>query len=161
MKSNSKNNFKILNYTFPTINSLRNQKLSNSFFTFKTFIPSNYFIKNDNKNISKLQCDSMLDCGSYCNFISNNLVQKLNLKPIKIVNKLFVKGISGTTTKINSYVKLNFQLKIFTKGKFHFIYFKEKFLITDSIPIDLLFGNCFMKNYKIHYNYNNSYLYSN
>ena len=103
----------------------------------------------------------MLDCGSFCNFISSNLVKKLNLKSQKLKNKIIIKGISGSTNSINDFVNLKFQLKILLNNKFYFIKFKENFLITNNIPIDLLFGNNFMKKYKIHYNYNKNLLYSN
>ncbi len=102
----------------------------------------------------------MLDCGSFCNFISRKLVEKLNLKPQKLLNKILVKGISGITNSINEYVNLNFQLKILINKKFHFITFNEKFLITNNIPVDLLFGNVFMNKYKLHYNYDKNLLYS-
>jgi len=69
----------------------------------------------------------MLDSGSYCNFISNNLVKKLNLKPIKITNKLLVKGIRGTTKKINSYINLIFQLKILINQNFILFILKKIF----------------------------------
>ena len=50
----------------------------------------------------------MLDCGSYCNFISTKLVNKLNLKIYNLKTTINVKGISGITTSIKKYVKLNF-----------------------------------------------------
>ena len=102
----------------------------------------------------------MLDCGSYCNFISTKLVNKLNLKIYNLKTTINVKGISGITTSIKKYVKLNFQIKLLLNNKFHFTKFNDKFLITDSIPIDLLFGNLFMTKYKIHYSYDKNYLYS-
>ena len=154
MKSKSP---KIINYSFPTFKSIVTTKLPNSFFLFKAFIPR----ENSNVKNSKLQCDAMLDCGSLCNFISPNLVKKLKLKTHKALNEIIIKGISGTTNSINEFVNLKFQLKIFLKNKFYFITFKEKFLITNNIPLDLLFGNVFMKKYKIHYNYRHNILYSN
>jgi len=102
----------------------------------------------------------MLDCGSYCNFISTNLISRLNLVPQKLNNKIYIKGISGDTDSINEFVSLNFQLKIKINNTFHLIKFKEKFLVSKHIPVDLLLGNQFMKNYKIHFSYDNHYLYS-
>jgi len=54
----------------------------------------------------------MLDCVVYCNFISTNLISRLNLVPQKLNNKIHIKGISGDTDSINEFVSLNFQLKI-------------------------------------------------
>ena len=102
----------------------------------------------------------MLDCGSYCNFISNDLVSKLNIKPKNTKTSIKIRGISGITTTIKKFISLNFQLKLLINKKFHYIDFKEKFLITNAIPTDLLFGNLFMSKYKIHYSYDNNYLYS-
>jgi len=100
----------------------------------------------------------MLDCGSYCNFISTNLISRLNLVPQKLNNKIHINGISGDTDSINEFVLLNFQLKIKINNKFHLIKFKEKFLVSKHIPVDLLLGNQFMKNYKIHFSYDNHYI---
>jgi len=102
----------------------------------------------------------MLDSGSFCNFITENLVQKLNLKIYNLKNKILVKGISGSTTKIDQYVWLKFQIKIQKNKKFYFKNYNEKFLITNCIPTDLLFGNQFMRKFKIHYNYDKNILYS-
>jgi len=102
----------------------------------------------------------MLDSGSFCNFITENLVQKLNLKIYNLKNKISVKGISGSTTKIDQYVWLKFQIKIQKNKKFYFKNYNEKFLITNCIPTDLLFGNQFMRKFKIHYNYDKNILYS-
>jgi len=43
----------------------------------------------------------MLDSGSFCNFITEKLVNKLKLNVQKIKNKILVKGISGRTTKLD------------------------------------------------------------
>ncbi len=102
----------------------------------------------------------MLDCGSYCNFISNKLVDKLNLKIQTTKTQIKIKGISGITTTLNQYVKLNFILKLLINNKFYFIKFSEKFLVTNAIPTDLLLGNLFMTKYKIHYSYEKNYLYT-
>jgi len=123
---------------------------------FKSFIPT---INKRNKNI-KLQTKSILDYGSYCNFISTNLISRLNLVTQKLKNKIYIKGINGDTDSINEFVSLNFQLKIKINNTFHLIKFKEKFLVSKNIPMDLLLGNQFMKNYKIHFSYENHYLYS-
>eukprot|EP00833_Pecoramyces_ruminatium_P006824 jgi/Orpsp1_1/1180856/evm.model.c7180000074882.1 len=102
----------------------------------------------------------MLDSGSFCNFITEKLVKKLNLKKYYLKNKILVKGITGSTTQIDQYVWLTFQLKILKNKKFYFKNYKEKFLITNNIPTDLLFGNRFMRKYNIHYDYDNNTLFS-
>ena len=102
----------------------------------------------------------MLDSGSFCNFITEKLANKLKLNIQKTKNKILVKGISGRTTKLDQFVWLNFQIKFFKNNKFYFQDFKEKFLISNCIPTDLLFGNQFIRKFKIHYNYKNNTLYS-
>ena len=156
-------NSKIINYNFPNFDVISSGKLPTSFFIFTTYFPTKSKNKNDvNKNQNnKITCESMLDCGSLCNFINNKLIKKLNVTPKPLSNKIIIKGISGATTTINQYINLKFQLKLKLNNNFHFVYFEEKFLITDNIPIELLIGNKFMQKYKIHYNYNNNYLYSN
>ena len=72
----------------------------------------------------------------------------------------FYKGISGRTTKLDQFVWLNFQIKFFKNNKFYFQDFKEKFLNSNCIPTDLLFGNQFIRKFKIHYNYKDNTLYS-
>jgi len=101
----------------------------------------------------------MLDSGSFCNFITEKLVNKLKLNVQKTKNKILVKGISGRTTKLGQFVLLNFQIKFFKNNKFYFQDFKEKFLISNCIPTDLLFGNQFIRKFKIHHNYKNNTLY--
>ncbi len=96
----------------------------------------------------------------YVILLTLNLLKKLNLIPKPLVNKVLIKGISGSTTTVDHFIKLKFQLKLKINKNFHFINFIDKFLITDNIPIDILIGNQFMKKYKIHYNYDNNYLYS-
>jgi len=102
----------------------------------------------------------MLDCGSFCNFISSNLVSKLNLKTQTLKKKVLIKGISGDIDSILKFVPLKFQHKICINNKFYLIQRKLNFLVTDNIPVDLLFGIHYMKSYKIHYNYDKNYLYS-
>ena len=69
----------------------------------------------------------MLDSGSFYNFITEKLVNKLNLNIQKTKNKILVKGISGRTTKLDQFVWLYFQIKFFKI--INFIFRKEKFLI--------------------------------
>jgi len=102
----------------------------------------------------------MLDCGSYCNFMSYDLLHKLNLNPRKIKNVITVQGISGIDSDINEFAQLKFQLKLLINNQFHFINFKEKFLLTNNIPKDLLFGNIFMNKYELHYSYTKRCMYS-
>jgi len=83
----------------------------------------------------------MLDSGSFCNFITEKFVNKLKFNVQKTKNKILVKGISGSSTKLDQFVWLNFQIKFFKNNKFYFQDFKEKFLILNSIATDLLFGN--------------------
>eukprot|EP00833_Pecoramyces_ruminatium_P012029 jgi/Orpsp1_1/1186061/evm.model.c7180000096696.1 len=97
------------------------------------------------------------DSGSYCNFITEKLVQNLNLKRQKLKNKILVKGISGTTTQIDQYVCLHFQLKIFKNNKSYFKNFKEKFLITNCIPTELLFEKN-KNNSKVYDDFNYNFL---
>ena len=40
-------------------------------------------------------------------------------------------------------------------------YFKEKFLVTDKIPIDIIIGNTFIRKYELHYNYKYNFIYTN
>ena len=70
-----------------------------------------------------------------------------------------IKGISGKTNPIDQYINLKFQLKILVNNKLHLFTFNDNFLITKNIPIDLLFGNEFMRKYQIHYNYYKNLLY--
>jgi len=46
----------------------------------------------------------MLDSGSFCNFITEKLVNKLKLNIQTTKNKILVKGISGRTTKLDQFV---------------------------------------------------------
>ena len=133
-----------------------NNSLPESFFSFNSHIP----ILNENNKIIKYQVRSILDTGSLCNFISSNLVKKLNLNINKCQSKILIKGISGDTDSINRFVSLKFQIKLLINKKFRFIRFKQKFLVSDHLPVDLLLGNQFMEKYKIHYNYRNKYVYS-
>ena len=159
MKVHSNHN-KIFNYNFPTSDSITRKKLPNSFIIFKTFIPLKINNINLNDyNYNKILCESMLDSGSYCNFISKNLVKKLKLSPSKIVNLITIKGIGGTTN-IDEFSILKFQFQLLVKNKFYLITFKEKFLITDKIPVDMLLGNQFMQKYELHYNYKTNSIYS-
>jgi len=102
----------------------------------------------------------MLDCGSYCNFMSYDLLHKLNLTPRKIKNVITVQGISGIDSDINEFTQLKFQLKLLINNQFHFINFKENFLLTNNIPKDLFFGNIFMNKYELHYSYTKRCMYS-
>ena len=77
--------------------------MPNTFFIFKSYIPLHKI------NKKYLQIDSMIDSGSFCNFISPTLVKKLNLIPQKIYNKLIVKGISGNSNVINEFINLKFK----------------------------------------------------
>jgi len=151
MKFNSNHN-KIIHYNFPSFDS-KNQ-LPNSFFNLKISISLNKNnIKIKNCTYHKIDAFSILDSGSICNFISKNLIQKLNLVPKNTKNSITIKGISGTII-INEFIELFFQFYIKIQNKFYLISFKEKFLIIDNIPIDILLGNTFMKKYELHYNYN-------
>ena len=159
--SNHNNKNKIIHYNFPTFDSKNQYQLPTSFFNFKIFIPQKINnIQINNKNHNKIVCNSILDSGSICNFISKNLVEKLNLKTKHTKNSINIKGISGTTI-INKFTKIIFQFYIKIQNKLYLISFKEKFLITDKIPIDLLIGNTFMKKFQLHYNYNNNVIYTN
>ena len=101
----------------------------------------------------------MLDSGSFCNFITEKLVNNLKLNIQKTKNKILVKDISGRTIKFDQFVWLNFQIIFFKNNKFYFQDFKEKFLISNCIPTDLLFGNQFIRKFKVYYK--NNTLYSN
>jgi len=136
--------------------STSSNQLPETFFTFKTHI----LIREDHKNTIKQQIRSILDSGSLCNFISSSLVNKLNLTTHKLQNKILIKGISGDTESINNSVTLKFQIKLLIKNEFRLIRFKQNFLVSDHIPVDLLLGNQFMNKYHIHYNYNKNYIYS-
>ena len=152
---------KIIHYNFPTIDSNQQKKLPNTFFIFKNIIPlKSNNIKINNLNNNKIICESMFDTGSYCNFISSSLVKKLKLNCSNTINNITIKGISGSTI-INKFINLNFQFLLFIKNKFYLVNFKEKFLVTDKIPTDLLIGNKFMNKYELHYNYKNKSIYTN
>ena len=152
MKSTPLNCCKTVNYDLSTLND----PLPSTFFTFKSFIPT----LDKNNKVIKTQVKSILDCGSYCNFISKNLVSKLKLNPQKLQTPVHVKGISGDTDPINECVPLKFHLKLSINNKFYFIRFKQNFLVTDHVPTDLLLGNQFMHKFHIHYNYEKNYIYS-
>ncbi len=157
MKFNSNHN-EIIHYNFPTFDS-KNQ-LPKSFFNFKIFIPINKNnIKIKNYNYHKIDAFSILDSGSICNFISKNLIQKFNLVPKITKNTITIKGISGTKI-INKFIELVFQFYLKIQNKFYLISFKEKFLVIDNIPIDILIGNTFMKKYELHYNDKYKYIYT-
>lgn len=148
-------------YNFPTFDSISNKKLPNTFCFLKVYIPlkqNNIHIKNS--KIQKLICESILDSGSYCNFISSNLVNQFKLQQHKIKNKITINGISGSI-KLDSFVYLNFQFKIYVNRIPFMINYKEKFLVTDQIPTDLLFSNRFMRKFDIHFNYKYNFIYSN
>lgn len=151
---------KIIPYNFPTYDSKSNSKLPKSFLILKILIPFKLNEINSNSKINKIECESILDCGSYCNFISTKIIKKLNLTPIKTKNILNIIGISGHT-KLNYYIPLIFQFKIYINRIPYLITYKEKFIITDQIPTDFLFSNKFMRKFDIHYNYKNNYIYSN
>jgi len=102
----------------------------------------------------------MLDSGSFCNFITEELVKTLKLKKYNLKSKILVKGISGDTTQIKNYVWLKFQIKINENKRVYFKNFREKFLISNCIPTKLLFGNQFMRKFNIHYDYDKNFLYS-
>jgi len=68
-----------------------NKKLPSTFLLFDTYIPTTFSnniknIKNDN---NKLKTESMLDSGSFCNFITEELVKTLNLKKYNLKSKIF------------------------------------------------------------------------
>ena len=69
----------------------------NSFLTFNSFIS----VFNEQNKITKSQVKTILDCGSFSNFISTNLVSKLKLKTNNLQNSILVKEISGDTDSIN------------------------------------------------------------
>ena len=62
----------------------------------------------------------MLDSGSFCNFITEKLVNNLKLNIQKTKNKILVKDISGRTIKFDQFVWLNFQIKFFKNNKSRF-----------------------------------------
>ena len=109
MKFNSNN--KIIHYNFPTFDSKNQSILPKTFFNFKIYIPSKINnIKINNSN-NKIICNSILDSGSICNFISKNFVNQYNLKTKNTKNSIIIKGISGTTI-INKFVELNFNKRL-------------------------------------------------
>ena len=155
-------NQKILSYNFPiNLDSNPIREIPETFYKFNCKIPLKLNDLNDNnlKNQFNKQYESILDSGSYCNFISTKLVKNLNLKPQKTTRIIQINGISGAT-KINEYVNLYFQAKISINKSIYLVTFKEKFLITDKIPTYLLLGNKFMKNYSLHYNYNDKIIFT-
>ena len=159
MKFNSNQN-KIIHYNFPTFDSKKQHQLPKSFFNFNIYIPlkiNNIKINNSN---NKIICNSILDSGSICNFISKNFVNQFNLKTKHTKNSIIVKGISGTTI-INEFIELKFQFFVKIQYKFYLLSFKEKFLVTDKIPIDILIGNTFIRKFELHYNYQNNFIYTN
>ena len=154
-------NQKYLSYNFPIkLDSSPTRKIPESFYKFYSKIPIKLNNLNyDHKDQNTLEYESILDSGSYCNFISKELINKLNLRTQTTNNIIQIKGISGTT-KINEYIKLYFQTKISINNSIYLITFKEKFLVTDQIPTALLLGNKFMEKYKLHYNYNNKIIFT-
>ena len=159
MKFNSNHN-KIIHYNFPTFDSKNQSILPKTFFNFKIYIPSKINnIKINNSN-NKIICNSILDSGSICNFISKNFVNQYNLKTKNTKNSIIIKGISGTTI-INEFVELKFKFFVKIQNKFYLLPFKEKFLVTDKIPIDILIGNTFIRKFELHYNYKNNFIYTN
>ena len=98
------------------------------------------------KKFQKLTSESMLDSGSFYNLITEKLVNKLKLNIKKN------KKINSQSTVYDQFVWLNFQIKFFKNNKFYFQDFKENFLISNCIPTDLLFGNQFIRKFKVHYN---------
>jgi len=113
-----------------------------------------------NQSSSLIQCNSILDSGSFCNFISEEFASSLNIQPQICEHKIIVKGITGATTSINKYINLKFSINIIIENKVHLLQFNDNFLISNYNPIDLLFGNQFMKKYFIHYDYDKKILYS-
>jgi len=66
------------------LDRVSNKKLPSTFLLFDTYIPAkNCHNKNNNNN--KIIGDSMFDSGSFCNFITENLVNKLDLKKYKLI----------------------------------------------------------------------------
>ena len=119
-----------IHYNFPTLD----HNLHISFFFFNSFV----LIKNIKNKIIKTQIKSMLVCGSFCNFISSNLISKLNLKSQALKKKVLIKGISGDIDSILKFVPLKFQHKICINNKIYLIQRKLIFLVTDNIPMDRL-----------------------
>ena len=154
-------NNKIIPYNFPIkIDSNSMNPLPNTFYISTFEIPKNLNKLNSiNNNENKLQFKLMLDSGSYCNFISKSLVEELNLKSDKLKNSIHIKGISGTIN-IDQYVPLYFKLKIYISHSPFMITFKEKFLISNEIPTQLLLGNRFMENYYLHFNYSKKQIFT-
>ena len=163
-ESKKVHNTKHINYNFPIYDSSTNSnkiiKLPNTFFVSKFIIPTKLNNLSNTKNlIDKNEYNLFLDSGSYCNFISKNLVDKLKLKTYKTVNKIKIHGINGSTM-INEYSFLHFKLIIFINNNPYLVTFKEKFLITTNLPNDLLLGNQFLHKYQLHFNYENNIIYS-
>ena len=148
-------NKKFIPYNFPTKIDSKNYNINSS-----TFIILKCYISNNTNKIKNEEFNALLDSGSYCNFISTNLVNKLNLITHQTLHPIQIKGISGATT-INHFVYLKFQSKICINNSFHIITFKEKFLVTNNIPVDLLLGNQFMKKYQLQFNYKDNFIFKN
>ena len=153
-------NHKTYHYNFPVLDSTKIPKLPNTFFTLKTFIPLKLNNIKNNFNNKFTKYSTILDSGSYCNFISKDLVSKLNLQKHKAINSIEIKGISGSAF-IKEIVVLKFQLRISINNKFYIATFKDGFLVTDKIPTDILLGNKFMNKYEIQFNYKNKFIFSN
>ncbi len=154
-------NQKLIHYNFPIkldSNSIR--EIPKTFYLFNCRIPLELNnLKNKQQNSQNQEYESILDSGSYCNFISTNLIKKLNLQPQNTTNTIYIKGISGTT-KLNTYVYLYFSCEIYIDSNIYLVTFKEKFLITDKIPTYLLLGNQFMNKFQLHYSYKNNIIFT-
>ena len=112
-------------------------------------------IPSTTNNSNNDEYEALLDTGSYCNFISIDLVKKLNLTTNQTINPIQIIGISGPTI-INKYVHLKFQSNLYINKSLNTINFNEKLLVTNKIPVDILLGIQFMKKYQLHFDYNNN-----
>lgn len=156
---------KHLHYNFPIHDSITNSnksKLPDTFFNSTFSIPKKLNNLISTKNLSNKNDNTFtlfFDSGSYCNFISKNLVDKLKLKIHNTIKSIKIHGISGSTL-INKFTFLHFQFKVCINNKPYIVTFKEKFLITSKIPTDILLGNKFLFKFQLHFNYKNNFIYS-
>ena len=104
-------NHKFILYNFPTKSDSKNYNinLSPTFINLKCFISNK---TNYSKQSKYNEYNAILDSGSYCNFISTNLINHLKLDTHQTLHPVQIKGISGSTI-INQYVYLKFNSKIY------------------------------------------------
>ena len=164
MKESKKvHNIKHIYYNFPIYDSFTNSNKTNlpdTFFISKFNIPTKLNnLSNTINSTNKKEYILFFDSGSYCNFISKNLVDKLKIKTRNTINSIKIHGISGSTL-IKEFAFLYFQFKVYINNKPYLVIFKEKFLVTSKIPTELLIGNKFLCKYHLHHDYDKNFIYS-